>query len=435
MTDHHGVDRRTISSAYTAPHAFPEQEYDHPRQTTSQTQHRSHHQNGDHFQQKARHGENGTWQPQIGSRWQMRTTSVFESWTSDARGLIARWSSFPDKQMSQVPQISPDEAIQWFHPFSMWFYYFMCQIGVSILYSFLYSETMIQFPGHSILNAFVRAIAIGMGTLAIVLIFVRRIGAINDIYHLLNILFSDVCFSKKWDDLPNPWLERFSVLLKLLICFMGIVVGNFVGPLFSVLIRGGSVTTSDCAVEYVTLCLALPATTTTTIKSSQTMSVFVHLVYQCAIFVAWKMIKTKSLLVRMHNGLSVPAHALLDPTEGESIDLEADNSGNQNPDSEGFTKVKIDEGSYLPVGLVQGGAAFLCILFTSSFIGVGFDTFFWVAISVYTGDRTQANVYAWTGLMAALICFGITAFDHSMIGIAIREKAKVFLEFQRKQSA
>ena len=292
---------------------------------------------------------------------------------------------------------------------------------MSVLFSWAASEAMINFPGPSLLATYVRSLVLGLAVFVIVIFFSKQCGAIMDVYHMVFVGFCDVCFSRKWSSFPSPWLERLSVIVKVIAFLIAIIIGNFIGPLFAVVAHGGNVMTSDCVLDFQILCLAAPQTNFVITSKAQAMVVLSHMLIIASYFIAWCLVKRKSLWVHVAGNPAVPYAPVIEGDE--SVEL-ASPEGPSLQAAVTWARMQIDDSWVAPAAVV-GGAVFLAMIFTSTYIGVGFDTFFWVATSVYTNQRTQALVYAWGGLMACGIVFFFIAFYHIMVSIAVNHKAKV----------
>lgn len=395
------------------------------------------------------------------------TTETVSDTTAEANGSYSSYSnesslvmsSWPDPQRQDTPLLGEDEFVQWVSHWAVLTWCFLAQFAAVTLFSFIVSLLSSTYPGPGTDNNHVWIFALAVGGVMILnnLMFARITGAFVNLWLIWLVVFVNMFFGRQFVGVYKGWRSRLSVIGKGIVLTIATLVGNFVGPLFTVALQGGKVMTSDCGTDFQILCLALPQTTFINNYQAGWRDGTGVLVIMMGTFIAWTVVKKRVLWVQMltksrASEYSGAPNATMTTTttttsglgftstnstvdEYDTIEMNDYAGGGNNNNESSFAAP--EEPTFVPweinddlvsMSLVIGAAYFLVAEFNYGFVGGASDILYWLALSTYVGDRSQSMIYTWEGLVAGVVVFlGVLCYQ-ALVYSASRRRSKIYSE-------
>jgi hypothetical protein len=240
------------------------------------------------------------------------------------------------------------------------------------------------------LHAGVQGLIIGLAFMFVRYMFTRFSGETQDGYLLLGVGFSEMVFH---DEKYTRPAERFTVLIKMLIIFLGHFIGWLIGFLFVVgLLRGtvsdGSVAVSNCtAIMDDSVGCRLAASYSEEEISAETarwmVCVALFIIYICY-YMAYTMIPHKE------------RYQIYQKPKKEKLD--------EQPKAAVVPKSRfLGHGSPLTYAIVSSlviAAIHICV---SKFVGSRYNIFYFIVTTAFTRKTDDSDVYGWPGLIIIVI--------------------------------
>lgn len=357
--------------------------------------------------------------------------------------IVSEW---PHVQREDVPLLGPDLFPQWFSPPPVFLWYLLAQFSCTFIYSWAVSSITAKFPVTSSDFTFLRSSAIGCTVTIIQLMFGETTGAYLDVYLLWLVVVCNMFFSRKFAPGYEGIISRLLLILQGCMFTLASLGGYYAGPSLTAATLGGGTHTNDCANDFIPLCLARPSVRFVSDTEATYMVFSGHLLVMVATFVAWTVVKRRSLWVQV----ITKNHIHHTETVTDTTNNNNNNNNNNNDDSSDSTtqtttttenKVlagpkyvawKIND-SWATVSFIIGGAHMLANLLFSVSIGSGPDTLYYVALGTYTNDFSDAKVYAYVGLVAGLVVFLGRLLYHLLVHSVVHYRATMLssLNYER----
>lgn len=241
------------------------------------------------------------------------------------------------------------------------------------------------------LHAGVQGLIIGLAFMFVRYMFTRFSGETQDGYLLLGAGISEMFFH---DEKYNKAAERLTVLIKMLIVFLGHFIGWLIGFLIAVgMLRGtvtdGSVAVSNCtAIMNDNVGCRLAASYSVEEISAETarwmVCVALFIIYICY-YMTYTMIPHKE----RHQGY-------------QKMKIKTDDAVNMSapvPNKQRF----LGYGSPLTYAIVSGLAIAAVHICVSKFVGSRYNIFYFIVTTAFTQKTSDSDVYGWPGLIIIAI--------------------------------
>lgn len=315
----------------------------------------------------------------------------------------AMTSHFPHVMAQRLPTIGPDSFAQWFSPMYVLVIYILLFAIEGMIYSMVISTAFVTFPGIDPLSILIKAMIAGGTSAFIVIGFSRWTGAYCDPFITTMVGFMEIFFDDKWKDYNSAGIaQKASVIGKIAIACIFNWVGFLIGFALMVASQGGSVTTSDCLVDFTFVCLAQPRPFFIGETTARWQAALGSLLIPGAFLIAYGLNKKRELwtLALTYSGI----HYSAVDQNGERDGINADDMKRQKKANKMYVPYEIND-DYLQIGATVGLAHFLVVGLFSRNIGFAFNFWYWFVSSIYTGDYEYASIYAWPMLLACIIVF------------------------------
>jgi len=345
----------------------------------------------------------------------------------------AMTSHFPHVMAQRLPTIGPDSLPQWFSPMYVFIVYVLLFVIEGTIYSFVISTAFVTYPGTDPLSMLMKAAMAGGTSTFIVVGFSRWTGAYCDPFITMMVGFMEIFFDDRWKDYKSYGItQKALTFIKILVaCFFN-WVGFLIGFALMVASQGGSVTTSDCLVDFSFVCLAQPKPFFIGGGEAKWQVALGSLLIPGAFLVAYGLNKKREVwtLALTYAGI----HYTAVDRDGARDGLNADDVDRQKKANKMYVPYEIND-DYMQIGVIVGLAHFLSVGLFSRNVGYAFNFWYWFVSSIFTGDYGYADVYAWPMLLACVIVFVAHTLWYLLSERSINYRRNKFQELAQEQDS
>lgn len=365
----------------------------------------------------------------IGSNMRSGVRNQFEEARTSMSSAMT--SHFPHVMAQRLPTIGPDSFPQWFSPMYVFIVYVLLFVAEGALYSFAISTAFVTYPGTDPLSMFLKAGIVGGIVTLIIVGFSRWTGGYCDPFITMMVGFMEIFFDAKWKDYRSYGImQKGLAFFKILIaCFFN-WVGFLIGIALMVASQGGSVTTSDCLVDFSFVCVAQPRPFFIADSEAKWQVALGSLLIPAAFMIAYGLNKKREVWTRALTYTGIHYNAV--NQDGDKDNLITEDILRQKKANKMYVPYEIND-DYVQIGVIVGLAHFVAVALFSRNVGYGFNFWFWFVTSIYTGDYSHAETFAWPMLLACVIVFASHALWYLLSERSITYRRRKFEELAQTE--